>query len=238
MKKRYGKGVFVLLIAALVSAGGIGAACFFTQQAGEKKLQKEETEMLKAESGYLESGAPEKAGPYPEYQSESGKMEKREDLQDTETEKEKKKKAEEERKKKEEEKRQREEAEARIKKVEKMLAKLYDPDSDSVAMNTSKNSKIFQDAQTEMWKLPLSYDRKRQEFQKIVDRISDEWDYINDDLHYETETLKISAQEKDTGYTKYWVCHVETGSCARLFAEEPTEIPANRFRRSLLLITE
>lgn len=47
-----------------------------------------------------------------------------------------------------------------------MLAKLYDPDSDSVAMNTSKNSKIFQDAQTEMWKLPLSYDRKRQEFQK------------------------------------------------------------------------
>ena len=61
MKKRYGKGVFVLLIAALVSAGGIGAACFFTQQAGEKKLQKEETEMLKAESGYLESGAPEKA---------------------------------------------------------------------------------------------------------------------------------------------------------------------------------
>ena len=216
MKKRYGKGVFVLLIAALVSAGGIGAACFFTQQAGEKKLQKEETEMLKAESGYLESGAPEKAGPYPEYQSESGKMEKREDLQDTETEKEKKKKAEEERKKKEEEKRQREEAEARIKKVEKMLAKLYDPDSDSVAMNTSKNSKIFQDAQTEMWKLPLSYDRKRQEFQKIVDRISDEWDYINDDLHYETETLKISAQEKDTGYTKYWVCHVETFSPRQL----------------------
>ena len=37
------------------------------------------------------------------------------------------------------------------------------------------------------------HDRKRQEFQKIVDRISDEWDYINDDLHYETETLKISA---------------------------------------------
>ena len=76
MKKRYGKGVFVLLIAALVSAGGIGAACFFTQQAGEKKLQKEETEMLKAESGYLESGAPEKAGPYPEEQSKSGKKEK------------------------------------------------------------------------------------------------------------------------------------------------------------------
>ncbi len=75
IEKRYGKGVFVLLIAALVSAGGIGAACFFTQ-AGEKSF-KEETEMLKAESGYLESGAPEKAGPYPEEQSKSGKKEKR-----------------------------------------------------------------------------------------------------------------------------------------------------------------
>lgn len=216
MKKRCGKGMLVLLMAALVSVGGIGAACFFSRQAGKEKFQEEEAEKLKAEREYLEAGAPEKAGPYPEYQSESGKMEKREELQDTETEKEKKQKAEEDRKKKEEEKRQREEAEARIKKVEKMLAKLYDPDSDSVAMNTSKNSKIFQDAQTEMWKLPLSYDRKRQEFQKIVDRISDEWDYINDDLHYETETLKISAQEKDTGYTKYWVCHVETFSPRQL----------------------
>ena len=219
MKKRYGKGVFVLLIAALVSAGGIGAACFFTQQAGEKKLQKEETEMLKAESGYLESGAPEKAGPYPEEQSKPGKKEKRENLQnpqDTETAGEKEQKAEEERKKKEEEKKQREEAELRVKNVGEMLAKLYDPDSGSVAMNTSKNSKIFQDAQAEMWKLPLSYDQKRQEFQKTVDRISDEWDYINDDLHYETETLKISVQEKDTGYTKYWVCHVETFSPRQL----------------------
>ena len=219
MKKRYGKGVFVLLIAALVSAGGIGAACFFTQQAGEKKLQKEETEMLKAESGYLESGAPEKAGPYPEEQSKSGKKEKRENLQnpqDTETAGEKEQKAEEERKKKEEEKKQREEAELRVKNVGEMLAKLYDPDSGSVAMNTSKNSKIFQDAQAEMWKLPLSYDQKRQEFQKTVDRISEEWDYINDDLHYETETLKISVQEKDTGYTKYWVCHVETFSPRQL----------------------
>lgn len=216
MKKRYGKGVFVLLIAALVSAGGIGAACFFTQQAGEKKLQKEETEILKAESGYVESGAPEKVGPYPEEQSKSGKKQSGKDQQKPQNTEEKKQKAEEERKKKEEEKKQREEAELRVKNVEKMLAKLYDPDSDSVAMNTSKNSKIFQDAQAEMWRLPLSYDRKRQEFQKIVDRISDEWDYINDDLHYETETLKISVQEKDTGYTKYWVCHVETFSPRQL----------------------
>lgn len=216
MKKRYGKGVFVLLIAALVSAGGIGAACFFTQQAGEKKLQKEETEILKAESGYLESGAPEKAGPYPEEQSKSGKKQSGKDQQKPQNTEEKEQKAEEERKKKEEEKKQREEAELRVKNVGEMLAKLYDSDSDSVAMNTSKNSKIFQDAQAEMWKLPLSYDRKRQEFQKTVDRISDEWDYINDDLHYETETLKISVQEKDTCYTKYWVCHVETFSPRQL----------------------
>ena len=84
MKKRYGKGVFVLLIAALVSAGGIGAACFFTQQAGEKKLQKEETEMLKAESGYLESGAPEKAGPYPERTTGRGRTKKERRTEKTE----------------------------------------------------------------------------------------------------------------------------------------------------------
>lgn len=28
--------------------------------------------------------------------------------------------------------------------------------------------------------------------------------------------MKISAQEKDTGYTKYWVCHVETFSPRQL----------------------
>ena len=95
MKKRCGKGMLVLLMAALVSVGGIGAACFFSRQAGKEKFQEEEAEKLKAEREYLEAGAPEKAGPYPEYQSESGKMEKREELQDTETEKEKKQKAEE-----------------------------------------------------------------------------------------------------------------------------------------------
>ena len=53
-----------------------------------------------------------------------------------------------------------------MKNVEEMLAKLYDPASDSVAMNTSKNSKIFQDVQAEIWKLPLSYEQKHREFQK------------------------------------------------------------------------
>ncbi|WP_274422897.1 phosphodiester glycosidase family protein [Blautia sp. XA-2221] len=212
MKRICGRGMSGLLMAALVSLGGIGAVCFFTQRPEEKIFQEEETEKLKTQVEQAEAGIPEKAGPDPEGQRESRKKEKREDLYrrpDVGTSEEKEQMAEENRKKKEE-KRQREEAENRVKNVEEMLAKLYDPASDSVAMNTSKNSKIFQDVQTEIWKLPLSYEQKHREFQKTVDRISDEWHYINDDLHYETETLKISVQKKDVGYTKYWVCHVET----------------------------
>lgn len=61
MKKRCGKGMLVLLMAALVSVGGIGAACFFSRQAGKEKFQEEEAEKLKAEREYLEAGAPEKS---------------------------------------------------------------------------------------------------------------------------------------------------------------------------------
>lgn len=114
------------------------------------------------------------------------------------------------------EKREKEEAEKRIKNIQKLLNSLYDEGSDSVVMNTSKNGKIFQDAQNEMWKLPKSYEEQRKDFQGIVDRISEEWDYQNDDLHYETSTLKISAEQKDTGYTRYWVCHVETFCTSQL----------------------
>lgn len=114
------------------------------------------------------------------------------------------------------EKREKEEAEKRIKNIQKLLNSLYDESSDSVVMNTSKNGKIFQDAQNEMWKLPKSYEEQRKDFQGIVDRISEEWDYQNDDLHYETSTLKISAEQKDTGYTRYWVCHVETFCTSQL----------------------
>ena len=125
--------------------------------------------MLKAESGYLESGAPERPAPIRKSRVNPGKRKREKNLQnpqDTETAGEKEQKAEEERKK--ERRREKTERRGRApgKECGEMLAKLYDPDSDSVAMNTSKNSKIFQDAQTEMWKLPLSYDRKRQEFQK------------------------------------------------------------------------
>ena len=49
--------MLVLLMAALVSVGGIGAACFFSRQAGKEKFQEEEAEKLKAEREYLEAGA-------------------------------------------------------------------------------------------------------------------------------------------------------------------------------------
>lgn len=114
------------------------------------------------------------------------------------------------------EKREKEEAEKRIKNIQKLLNSLYDEGSDSVVMNTSKNGIIFQDAQNEMWKLPKSYEEQRKDFQGIIDRISEEWDYQNDDLHYETSTLKVSAEQKDTGYTRYWVCHVETFCTSQL----------------------
>ena len=45
--------MLVLLMAALVSVGGIGAACFFSRQAGKEKFQEEEAEKLKAEREYL-----------------------------------------------------------------------------------------------------------------------------------------------------------------------------------------
>ena len=38
---------------------------------------------------------------------------------------------------------------------------------------------------------------------------TDENGYTNDDLHYETDTLKIAVEAKHTDYTVYWLCHVE-----------------------------
>lgn len=40
--------------------------------------------------------------------------------------------------------------------------------------------------------------------------------FTNDDLNYETETLKVNVEQKDTGYTKYWVAHVQTFSTEQL----------------------
>lgn len=101
--------------------------------------------MLKAESGYLESGAPEKAGPYPEEQSKSGKRKREKTCRIRRIQKLQERKNKRQRKNEKERRRekQREEAELRVKNVGEMLAKLYDPDSDSVAMNTSKTVKFF-----------------------------------------------------------------------------------------------
>lgn len=37
-----------------------------------------------------------------------------------------------------------------------------------------------------------------------------------DDLNYETDTLKVNIEQKDTGYTKYWIAHVQTFSTKQL----------------------
>lgn len=41
---------------------------------------------------------------------------------------------------------------------------------------------------------------------------TNEDNYKNDDWNYETDTLKINITEENTGYTKYWVCHIRTFS--------------------------
>ena len=109
-----------------------------------------------------------------------------------------------------EEERQRQEAAERMNRIQQGLESLYDASADSVAMNTGKNRKIFQDVQNEMWKLPDSCKSQLEEYQKAIDRISDAWNYKNDQWNYETSTLKVSVELKQTEYTKYWVCHVQT----------------------------
>ena len=169
MKKRWQRCVCPADGSSGVCGRNWSSLFFYTAGRGEK-FQKEETEMLKAEREYLESGAPEKAGPYPEEQSESGKKEKREELQDRgyrncrrRKNKRQRKNEKERRREKGKEKRQ----SSRIKNVEKNAGKAVRSGFRFCGNEYIKNSKIFQNAQAEMWKLPLSYDQKRQEFQKI-----------------------------------------------------------------------
>lgn len=96
------------------------------------------------------------------------------------------------------------------------LAQIYDEEKDSVAMNTAKNDRIFREAQRLIWQTPESYPKTLESFQKAIDRISGEWDYVNDRWHYETSSLKVSVEELETSYTRYWVCHVQTFSPAQL----------------------
>lgn len=100
--------------------------------------------------------------------------------------------------------------------AKEQLAQLYDEKEDSVAMDTAKNNRIFREAQSLIWQTPESYPKMQEAFQRAVDRISKEWDYVNDPWHYETSTLKVSVEERETSYTRYWVCHVQTFSPAQL----------------------
>lgn len=104
----------------------------------------------------------------------------------------------------------------RIQSVEDMLGQLYNTKTDTVVMNTGKNSKLFQDFQQEMWKIPLDYPKKLQIYETAVQRISQEWNYVNDEWNYESNTLKVSVEEKQTSYTKYWVAHIQTFSTDQL----------------------
>lgn len=195
MKTSYCKYVAAVLLTALVLTGSAGAVRFYRKTAGQQAVEeKQNTEEQKAE----------------EQTTEHAEREKAREEQNRKLQQEYIKKVQESRDKEKELKKKKAEAELRIKNIDSLLAELYDPLADSVAMNTSVNGKIFQDVQNEMWKLPEEYAEKRKDYQKAIDRISQEWNYQNDEFHYETSTLKVSVEKKDTGYTKYWVCHVET----------------------------
>lgn len=195
--------VAAVLLTALVLICSAGALYIYQKEKTQQQIKKEQIEKEKQE-------AEEKA------RAEA-------DLEENQKETEKKrqqeaylKKAQEAREQAAREAEEKAQAEAGMKKIEELLAEIYDADTDTVAMNTSRNSQIFQDAQNEMWKLPETYEDKLAQYQKIIDRISVEWDFLNDEFHYETSTLKVSVEEKDAGYTRYWVCHVETFSTRQL----------------------
>ncbi len=107
------------------------------------------------------------------------------------------------------------EAILQMEKVEDMLAQLYLEDG-GVVMDTPKNNRIFRDVQGLIWQIPEKYAKKLEEYQAVISQVSEAWDYANDQWHYETGTLKVSVEEKETSYTRYWVCHVQTFSPAQL----------------------
>ena len=103
-----------------------------------------------------------------------------------------------------------------IEEIDKKFSELYESESDLVAMDTAKNDRLFREAQQELWKIPSEYPEKRGQYDEIVERISEEWNYQNDDWHYETSTLKISVEPRETSYTRYWVCHIQTFSTEQI----------------------
>ena len=104
----------------------------------------------------------------------------------------------------------------RMRNIEEKIQVLYDRKNGTVAMDTGKNSQIFRKVQQELWKIPKDYPKKRAEYDQVIERISKEWNYVNDDWNYETGTLKISVEPVETDYTHYWICHVQTFSTDQL----------------------
>ena len=104
----------------------------------------------------------------------------------------------------------------RMRNIEEKIQVLYDRENGTVAMDTGKNSQIFRKVQQELWKIPKDYPKKRAEYDQVIERISKEWNYVNDDWNYETGTLKISVEPVETDYTHYWICHVQTFSTDQL----------------------
>ena len=200
MKKRKRTRVIAVIAAALVLVAGIGAVYRYQGEQAQKKQEEQEKQAAAQAKQEAEEEARQKKEA--EEQAEKERLEAE-------------RKAEEERKAAEA--RARAEAEERMKNIDAMFAQIYDSSADTVAMNTAKTRKLFQDAQSEMWKLSQEWHQDRlAEYQKIIDRISEEWNYINDDLHYETSTLKVSVEQRQTDYTKYWVAHVQTFSTKQL----------------------
>ncbi|MDO5390529.1 MAG: phosphodiester glycosidase family protein [Eubacteriales bacterium] len=105
----------------------------------------------------------------------------------------------------------------RMQKIDKTLAQIYDSEENIVAMSTAKNDQIFRDVQKEMWKLPQeAYPKKMEAYNTAISEISEAWDYVNDEYHYETSTLKVSVIPKKNSYTKYWICHIQTFSTQQM----------------------
>lgn len=100
--------------------------------------------------------------------------------------------------------------------IDETIASIYDSQDGSVAMSTSKNDKIFRDVQKEIWKLPDSHPKKLEQYNTAISKISEAWNYTNDEWNYETSTLKVSVKPKKTSYTKYWICHIQTFSTQQL----------------------
>ncbi len=101
-----------------------------------------------------------------------------------------------------------------IPQIDEIIPTLYDAASDTVVENSAKSDKIFQNVQSLIWKIPEGqFTCKTDLYNTAVDRISESWNYLNDDWHYETGTLKVSVETLTTSYnTTYYLAHIETFS--------------------------